>query len=54
MSGSIRALVGFLMVFGAAGGVDTATDSELFLIAGIASAGVMLMMSGIKAMKEAQ
>jgi hypothetical protein len=52
MSGSIRALVGFLMVFGSAGGVDTATDSELLLIAGIVSAGFMLMVSGINAMKE--
>ena len=44
--------VGFMIVFGAVGGMDNSTDSELFMLAGIASAGMMLMLSGLKAMKE--
>ena len=52
MRGTIRALIGFLLVFGSAGGIDNATDSELLLLAGIAAMGMMLMFSGVKAMKE--
>ena len=52
MRGSIRLIFGFLVVFGAVGGLDNATDSELFLIAGFAAIGMMLMLSGVKAMKE--
>ena len=52
MRGSIRLIVGFLVVFGAVGGLDNATDSELFLIAGFAAIGMLLMLSGVKAMKE--
>jgi hypothetical protein len=44
--------VGFMLVFGAVGGMDTCTDMELFALAGIASAGMLLMLSGVKAMKE--
>ena len=52
MRGTIRTLVGFFIVFGSVGGIDNASDSELFLLAGIASVGMMLMLSGVKAMKE--
>jgi len=52
MRGSIRVLVGLLVVFGAVGGIDNASDSDLFLCAGIAAVGMLLMASGVKAMKE--
>jgi len=51
MSGSIRAFVGFLVVFGAVGGMDTSTDSDLLMLVGIAIAGLLVMASGIFAMK---
>jgi len=52
MRGTLRTLVGFVIVFGAVGGIDNASDSELLLLAGIASVGMLLMFSGVKAMKE--
>ncbi len=52
MRGTIRIFVGLLVVFGAVGGLDNASDSDLLLLAGIASAGMLLMFSGVKAMKE--
>ena len=52
MRGSIRMFVGFMLVFGSVGGMDSSTDSELLMLAGIASAGMLLMLSGVKAMKE--
>jgi hypothetical protein len=51
MRGSIRTVVGFLIVFGAVGGLDNAADSELFLLAAIASVGMMIMFSGVKGLK---
>jgi hypothetical protein len=52
MRGTIRILVGLLVVFGTVGGIDNSTDSELLLLVGIASVGMLLMFSGVKAMKE--
>jgi len=52
MRGTLRTLIGFVIVFGAVGGIDNSTDSELLLLVGIASAGMLLMFSGVKAMKE--
>jgi hypothetical protein len=49
MRGSIRALVGFLIVFGAVGADDSA---PLYLIVGIAVIGLAIMASGVSAMKE--
>jgi hypothetical protein len=51
MVGSIRAFVGFMVVFGAVGGMDTSTDSDLLMLAGIAVAGLLVMASGVFAMK---
>ena len=51
MVGSIRAVVGFMVVLGAGGGMDTATDSELLTLIGIAIAGLLVMASGVVAMK---
>ena len=45
MKGSIRALVGFLMVFGAVGGIDN--NSDLALCVGVAIVGLALMASGV-------
>ena len=46
MTGLIRFVVGFLMVFGAAGGIDTATDTQLLGCIAIAAVGLAIMMSG--------
>lgn len=51
MQGSIRFIVGLLMVFGAAGGIDNATDAQLLPLIGIAAIGLFSMYSGSKAMK---
>ena len=48
MRGSIRALFGLLLVIGAAGGIDTATDAQL--LGCIAIAGLGIMASGVSAM----
>ena len=53
MRGSIRAIVGLVVVMGAAGGLDTATDSQLIACVAIAVAGLALMASGVSAMKTA-
>jgi hypothetical protein len=52
MRGSGRILVGLLIVFGSVGGLDNAADSELMLLTGLAGLGMLLMVSGIKAMKD--
>jgi hypothetical protein len=51
MKGSIRAIFGFLCVFGAVGGVDNATDGELGLALSIALLGCAIMYSGVSSMK---
>lgn len=48
MRGSIRALVGFMVVFGSVGGLDSGSD--LYLCVGLAFAGLALMASGVSAM----
>ena len=54
MKGSIRAIVGLIVVAGAAGGIDAATDSQLFPLVCIAAVGLAIMASGVSAMKGAQ
>lgn len=49
MRGMIRFVVGLVIVMGAAGGIDTATDSQLIGCIAIAAAGLALMMSGAAA-----
>jgi hypothetical protein len=51
MQGSIRTIIGLIIVMAAAGGLDNATDSQLFPIIAIAIAGLGLMASGVSAMK---
>lgn len=48
MNGSIRSLVGFLMVFGSVGGLDN--GSSVIACVVIAAAGLALMASGVAAM----
>jgi hypothetical protein len=51
MKGSIRAGLGFLVVFAAVGGIDNATDGQLVTLLPIALVGLALMYSGVVAMK---
>lgn len=52
MKGSIRTIVGLFIIFGACGGLDNATDAQLIPLVAIAIGGLMLMASGISAMKK--
>ena len=52
MRGSIRAIVGLLVVFGVAGGIDTASDAQLLSLILVAALGLGLMASGTAAMNE--
>jgi hypothetical protein len=50
MKGSIRLVVGFLVVFGAVGGIENAgNDMMLIPLMGVAILGLMSMYSGVKA-----
>ncbi len=52
MRGSIRAIVGLLVVFGAVGGIDNATNEQLLTLILVAAAGLGLMASGTAAMQQ--
>ena len=52
MKGSIRTIAGLFITFGAAGGLDNATDMQLIPLVVIAIGGLMLMASGVSAMKK--
>jgi type IV secretory pathway VirB2 component (pilin) len=47
----IRFVIGLLLVFGAAGGVDSASDTELFYVLAVAAAGLTLMYFGANKME---
>lgn len=50
MKGSIRLVVGLLLVVGAVGGIEhSVTDSALWLAVAIAAVGLLAMWSGTKA-----
>lgn len=51
MRGTIRMIVGLVVVMAAAGGIDNATDMQLIGCVAIAATGLGLMLSGINAMK---
>lgn len=51
MKGSIRFIAGLLVVMGAVGGIEVATDAQLIPLVAFAMAGLMVMASGTKAMK---
>jgi hypothetical protein len=49
MKGSIRIAVGFLVTFGAVGGMDTAPDSQLLGLLVLAIGGLIILTSGVRA-----
>lgn len=49
MKGSIRILLGMLLVMGAVGGIDNATDAQLLPLVAIAALGLYSMHRGVKA-----
>jgi len=51
MKGSIRLVVGFLLVFCAVGGMETGTDAELPLHLLVAAVGLFSIYSGVKVME---
>lgn len=51
MKGSIRGLLGLVVLMGVAGGMDTATDTQLPALILIAILGLFVMASGVKEMK---
>ena len=52
MSGSIRAGVGFMMVFGAVGGMEADPAASLVQLGLLAAAGLAIMLSGVLAMQK--
>ena len=44
----IRVIVGFFLVFGAVGGLDTATDAQLLPLVAIAALGLVSMYFGVQ------
>ena len=52
MKGSIRFVAGLLLAFGAVGGVEhSITNTELFASIGAAVVGLLIMASGVSALK---
>lgn len=54
MKGTIRTAVGFLMVFGAVGGMEMGTDAQLPLQLTIALVGLAIAYSGVRQLKGAR
>jgi hypothetical protein len=54
MKGTIRVFVGLLIIMGVAGGIDTATDSQLLALIPFALVGFGLMISGANAINKQQ
>ena len=52
MKGTIRFVVGFLLVFGAVGGMETGTDAQLPMQLGLAMVGLLLLASAAGALKQ--
>jgi hypothetical protein len=52
MKGSIRALVGFLVVYGAIGTLDADPQASVITMGALAAAGLALMASGVFAMEK--
>jgi hypothetical protein len=50
MKGSIRVITGLVVSLAAAGGLDNAADSELYVVILVAVAGIAIMYSGVSAM----
>jgi len=54
MKGSIRVGIGFFCVFGSVGGMEHGPSDQLLLQTLVAVFGLLLMYSGVSAMKDAQ
>jgi hypothetical protein len=52
MKGSIRVMLGLLIVFGVTGGIDNATEEQLLALIPLAFVGFALMLTGVNAMNE--
>jgi hypothetical protein len=52
MNGSIRMIVGFLVVFGALGTLDADPEASVVIQAALALVGCMVLGSGVLAMKK--
>jgi hypothetical protein len=52
MKGSIRLAVGFLIAFGAVGTLDFDPNADLLVQAALASVGLLIMFSGVRAMEK--
>ena len=53
MKGSIRAFLGFLIVFGCVGGMDNATDAQIYsFLLPSAIVGLALMYWGVSALRD--
>jgi hypothetical protein len=53
MKGSIRAFLGFLIVFGCVGGMDNATDAQIYtVLLPSAIVGLALMYWGVSALRD--
>lgn len=50
MKGSIRVVLGFILVYGAVGGLDADVDAGVLLGTSVAVLGLCLMYSGVRAM----
>lgn len=50
MKGSIRAVLGFILVYGAVGGLDADPTAGVLLGTSVAVLGLCLMYSGVRAM----
>ena len=54
MKGTMRTILGLILLMGVAGGIDTATDGQLITLGVIGLAGMAMMFSGVTAMSESQ
>ena len=54
MQGTIRFFIGFLVMFGIAGAIDTATDNQLITLIAAAAVGLGVMHSGVRALNKAR
>jgi hypothetical protein len=50
MKGSIRVFIGFIVTFGAVGTLDYDPSASLLVQSGIAIVGLLVMLSGVRAM----
>ena len=53
MKGTIRTAVGFLMIAGAVGGIETGTDAQLPLQLLVAMIGIAFAYSGVRQLNKA-